>query len=82
VKASLSVTYSWKATLVFEWTRGQHHHELVDVDTGRIIEFADQEIELLLNQIAQQLGYKLVAHRYELYATRVLAWLHRDSANK
>lgn len=52
-----------------EWIRGEHHHHLVDVDTGKIAEFADPQIEGLLEQIARQLGYKLIAHRLELYAT-------------
>lgn len=53
----------------YEWIRGKHHHHLIDLDTGKIAEFADPQIERLLAQIAQQLGYKLIAHRYELYVT-------------
>jgi len=46
----------------------QHHDHLIDVQSGRVIEFRNEEIEKLQRLIAQQLGYKLVDHRLELFA--------------
>ncbi len=45
-----------------------HHDHLIDVETGRVIEFVDPELEALQKQIAEKLGYRLVDHRMELYA--------------
>ena len=44
-----------------------HHDHLIDMKSGRVIEFMDEEIEKLQDAIAKRLGYKLVAHRLELY---------------
>jgi Fur family transcriptional regulator, ferric uptake regulator len=44
-----------------------HHDHLIDVETGRVIEFNDPVIEDLQRQIAERLGYRLVDHRMELY---------------
>ena len=44
-----------------------HHDHLIDVETGRVIEFVDPELEALQRQIAERLGYRLVDHRMELY---------------
>ena len=44
-----------------------HHDHLIDMKTGKVIEFIDQEIEALQAAIAKRLGYKLVDHRLELY---------------
>jgi Fur family ferric uptake transcriptional regulator len=45
-----------------------HHDHLIDVQSGRVIEFRNEDIEKLQRAIADQLGYKLVDHRLELYA--------------
>ena len=45
-----------------------HHDHLIDVQSGRVIEFQDEEIEKLQRRVAEKLGYKLVDHRLELYA--------------
>ena len=47
-----------------------HHDHLIDIKTGKIIEFVDEEIEKLQNKVAEKLGYKLVDHRLELYGTK------------
>lgn len=47
-----------------------HHHHLIDVDTGRVIEFADTEHEALARAIAARLGFDLVDHRLELFGRR------------
>ena len=44
-----------------------HHDHLIDVETGKVIEFVDPELEALQRQIAAKLGYRLVDHRMELY---------------
>jgi Fur family ferric uptake transcriptional regulator len=44
-----------------------HHDHLIDVETGRVVEFVDPELEQLQRQIAEKLGYRLVDHRMELY---------------
>ena len=44
-----------------------HHDHLIDMRTGRVIEFVDGEIEALQEAIARKLGYRLVDHRLELY---------------
>ncbi len=44
-----------------------HHDHLIDMETGRIIEFKSQEIEQLQTEIAERLGYQLTGHRLELY---------------
>src|ERR1700688_4426187 len=45
-----------------------HHDHLIDVQTGRVIEFRNEEIEKLQRFVASELGYKLVDHRLELFA--------------
>ena len=45
-----------------------HHDHLIDVQSGRVIEFSNEEIEKLQRKIAEQLGYRLVDHRLELFA--------------
>ena len=48
-----------------------HHDHLVDVETGKVIEFVDPELESLQRQIAQKLGFRLVDHRMELYGVKL-----------
>ncbi len=45
-----------------------HHDHLIDMKTGEVVEFVDEEIEALQKAIARRLGYRLVDHRLELYA--------------
>ena len=52
----------------YEETPTHHHDHLIDMKTGKVVEFVDEEIEALQNAIARKLGYKLVDHRLELYA--------------
>ncbi len=52
---------------VFELDRGEHHDHMVDIDTGKVIEFASPEIERLQNQIADKHGYTIEAHSLVLY---------------
>ena len=48
-----------------------HHDHLIDIKSGQIIEFVDEEIEKLQKQVARKLGYKLVDHKLELYGTKI-----------
>ena len=45
-----------------------HHDHLIDIKTGHVLEFKDERIERLQEEIARELGYKLIDHRLELYA--------------
>ena len=48
-----------------------HHHHLIDLETGHVIEFQNEELELLKEKIAEELGYELVDHRLELYGKKI-----------
>jgi Fur family ferric uptake transcriptional regulator len=48
-----------------------HHDHLIDVETGKVLEFVDPELEALQKQIAEKLGYRLVDHRMELYGVAI-----------
>jgi Fur family ferric uptake transcriptional regulator len=52
----------------YERTPAVHHDHLIDVTTGRVVEFHSEEIERLQAQIASRLGFRVVGHRLELYA--------------
>ena len=51
----------------YEEVSDEHHDHLIDVQSGRVIEFQNQEIEALQEKIAKKNGMKLVGHRLELY---------------
>ncbi len=51
----------------YEEAARRHHDHLVDVKTGRVIEFSNEEIEALQERVARELGFTLVGHRLELY---------------
>ena len=48
-----------------------HHDHLIDVETGKVIEFVDPELEALQKVIAEKLGFRLVDHRMELYGVAI-----------
>lgn len=52
----------------YEDAERAHHDHLLDLETGEVIEFVDEEIEALQRRVAERLGYELVGHRMELYA--------------
>ena len=54
----------------YEQSPDEHHDHLIDVNSGEIIEFVNEEIEELQKKVAQKLGYKLVDHKLELYGTK------------
>ncbi len=55
----------------YEAAADVHHDHLIDVETGAVIEFVDQELEELQRRIAEKLGYRLVDHRLELFGVRL-----------
>ncbi len=54
----------------YEDAERDHHDHLIDLQTGRVIEFVDPEIEVLQEKIAERLGYDLKGHRMELFGVR------------
>lgn len=55
----------------YETADEDHHDHLIDVVSGEVIEFMDEEIEALQERIAKKLGYELVDHRLELYGKKI-----------
>ena len=52
----------------YEPSPEDHHDHLIDIQSGKVIEFTNDEIERLQTEVAEKLGYRLVDHRLELYA--------------
>ena len=55
----------------YEQTSIEHHDHLIDINTGKITEFVNEDIEKLQKEVAEKLGYKLVDHRLELYGSKI-----------
>ena len=55
----------------YEKSPDEHHDHLIDINSGKIIEFVDKDIEKLQNEVAKKLGYKLVDHKLELYGSKI-----------
>jgi len=51
----------------YEAASDHHHDHLINVETGEVVEFVDEELEALQRRIAERLGFRLVDHRMELY---------------
>ena len=54
----------------YEELSESHHDHLIDVKTGEIVEFVDEEIEILQKKVAEKLGYNLIDHKLELYGIK------------
>ncbi len=54
----------------YEENKDIHHHHLIDVKTGDVIEFKNEELERLKLKIADELGYEIIGERLELYGVR------------
>ena len=54
----------------YEELNESHHDHLIDIKSGKIIEFVDEEIEKLQKKVADKYGYKLVDHKLELYGLK------------
>ncbi|MXP65488.1 transcriptional repressor [Roseomonas sp. M0104] len=66
----------------YEATDHGHHYHLIDVDSGKVIEFSDEQHEALAKAIAARLGYELIGHRLELFGRRPAAEPARDGARR
>ena len=55
----------------YEKATEEHHDHLIDINTGEITEFVNEDIEKLQKKVAEKLGYKLVDHRLELYGSKI-----------
>ena len=70
-EAGILVKHDFKAGKArYEQLRESHHDHLIDVKTGEIIEFVDEEIEKLQKKVAEKYGYQLVDHKLELYGIK------------
>ncbi len=70
-EAGIVSKHDFKGTKArYEQAPSEHHDHLIDVNTGEIIEFVNEDIENLQKKIAEKLGYKLIDHRLELYGTK------------
>ena len=54
----------------YEQINESHHDHLIDIKTGEIIEFVDEEIEILQKKVADKYGYSLVDHKLEFYGAK------------
>ena len=71
-EACIVTKHDFKGTKArYEEIPQEHHDHLIDVNTGEITEFVNEDIEKLQQKVAKQLGYKLVDHRLELYGTKI-----------
>ncbi len=57
-------------TAIYELDRGEHHDHMVDVDTGKVVEFHSEEIEVLQHKIAAEHGYVIEDHALVLYVRK------------
>ncbi len=55
----------------YEEAKREHHDHLIDVETGQVIEFRNEEIEKLQERVARELGFELVGHRLELHGVPI-----------
>ncbi|MDH3228653.1 MAG: transcriptional repressor [Alphaproteobacteria bacterium] len=55
----------------YEEVADEHHDHLIDIESGEVIEFHNEDIEKLQEEVARKLGFRLVDHRLELYGVRL-----------
>ena len=71
-EAGIVAKHDFKGTKArYEEVAREHHDHLIDINTGEITEFVNDDIEKLQEQVAAKLGYKLVDHRLELYGSKI-----------
>ena len=71
-EAGIVSKHDFKGTKArYEQAPKEHHDHLIDVNTGEITEFVNEDIEKLQKKVAEKLGYKLVDHRLELYGSKI-----------
>jgi Fur family transcriptional regulator, ferric uptake regulator len=66
-------SHAFKGRARYEKAPAEHHDHLIDLASGKVIEFRNEEIEKLQELVARQLGYRLVGHRLELYGKPLLS---------
>ena len=71
-EAGVVAKHDFKGTKArYEEATHEHHDHLIDINTGEITEFVNEDIEKLQEKTAAELGYKLVDHRLELYGSKI-----------
>ena len=71
-EAGIVAKHDFKGTKArYEEATHEHHDHLIDINTGEITEFVNEDIEKLQEKVAAKLGYKLVDHRLELYGSKI-----------
>ena len=71
-EAGIVAKHDFKGTKArYEQTTQEHHDHLIDINTGEITEFINDDIEKLQKKVAEKFGYKLVDHRLELYGSKI-----------
>ena len=71
-EAGIVSKHDFKGTKArYEEVPQEHHDHLIDINTGEITEFVNEDIEKLQHKVAERLGYKLVDHRLELYGSKI-----------
>ena len=71
---SVDVMVDTGATIVamtYEDAERAHHDHLIDIESGKVVEFRNEQIEALQRTVAEQLGYRIVDHRLEIYAVPI-----------
>ena len=70
-EAGIVSKHDFKGTKArYEQTSAEHHDHLIDINTGEIIEFVNDDIENLQKKVAEKYGYELVDHKLELYGVK------------
>jgi len=71
-EAGIVSKHDFKGTKArYERAPQEHHDHLIDINTGEIIEFVNDDIEKMQKKVAEKLGYKLIDHRLELYGEKI-----------
>ena len=71
-EAGIVAKHDFKGTKArYEEATREHHDHLIDINTGQITEFVNEDIEKLQKKVAEKYGYKLVDHKLELYGIKV-----------
>ncbi len=68
----LIVRHEFKENFSRYETNTEHHHHLIDLESGQVIEFMNAELEALKEKIARDLGFELIDHRLELYGKKMV----------
>ncbi len=67
----LVIRHEFKESFARYELKGNHHDHLIDLDTGKVVEFHNDELEALKEKISKELGFEMVDHRLEIYGKKV-----------